>query len=321
MTKNRKIIIELIFLIAMIATSALIPSIAPILAAIIMIRIPIVAATTFSKITNATWKIFGLGALAFIVSQVGHIPFNQFVLNPFFEKYNLSITYETETLPLFIISVVLGLSAGVFEEVVRYIWYRFFLKNNRNWKDGIMLGLGHGGAEAILLGLNGILAFIQISTLKGADLSQFGDQQLVAQEAITAYLNTEWFMFLLGAVERFSAVMLHVGLSVIVLQVFRKKKIGYLFIAIAAHALFDAFAVFASVRMNLIYVEIIILILAALTLFMAFKLREDDDPDEKTDALNAFSHEKVLTLSEIKQSLVEKQNLKNTPEIEDSHYE
>jgi uncharacterized membrane protein YhfC len=224
-------------------------------------------------------------------------------------------------MPLLLASIALGLSAGVFEEVTRYIWYRFFLKQDHTWNDGTMLGLGHGGVEAIILGISSVLSFIQISAYKNMDLAVLGDQAQAAEQAINAYLNTEWFVFLYGSLERFSAVMIHVALSLIVLQVFRKRNIGYLFLAILIHASFDAFAVFGSIRFSIPVIEFSILAVSLLTLFYALSFRKSDPDPEKTGPLNAFSQEKVLSLSEIKQSLSHKQNLENDPNLKDSHYE
>ena len=322
MNQNKKLILGILIALALlIALAGLVQVTAPLVAGFIMLAIPLVAAFTFNKRTKTPWKIFFLGALTFIVSQIGHIPFNQFILNPILTKLNLTLTPQTATTPLLLASIALGLSAGVFEEVTRYIWYRFFLKKNHTWNDGTMLGLGHGGVEAIILGISSVLSFIQISAYKNMDLAVLGDQAQAAEQAINAYLNTEWFVFLYGSLERFSAVMIHVALSLIVLQVFRKRNIGYLFLAILIHAAFDAFAVFGSIRFSIPVIEFSILAVSLLTLFYALSFRKSNPDPEKTGPLNAFSQEKVLSLSEIKQSLTHKQNLENDPNLKDSHYE
>lgn len=321
MRLKKKIIVPIGIFIIVLIQAAIFPSIAPIISAIFMIAFPIVVAGFFVKASKTTWKIFGLGALAFIAAQTLHIPFNQFVLNPLFTKLNITLTPEIEQLPLIFISIILGLSAGIFEEVARYLWFRFFLKEKRDWENGFMLGLGHGGIEAIIIGAIGILTFFQISTIKNIDLATYGDQAQVIQETITTYLNTPWHTFLLGALERFSAIMIHIGLSVIVLQVFKKKKISWLFIAIGWHAFIDAFAVYGSMRWNIYILEIIILLLGIISILFAFKMHSEEEIEQKTGPLNTFSQEKVMTLSEIKQTLAEKETTKNTLKIEDSHYE
>jgi uncharacterized membrane protein YhfC len=48
----------------------------------------------------------------------------------------------------------------------------------------------------------------------------------------------------LGAVERAFALILHLSLSILVLQVFVRKNIAWLFVAIGWHTAIDAIAVF-----------------------------------------------------------------------------
>lgn len=325
MNFKKTVYLSLALLVVLIAIAAIFPSIAAIPAGLIMILIPIIAAIAFHNHAHIPWKIFLLGMAAFIVSQIGHLPFNQLALAPLLTKFNLTLTAQATTGSLLLVSLAYGLSAGIFEEVIRYLWYRFFLKENRTWNDGIMLGLGHGGVEAIILGISVLLTFIQIMALKNTDLAILGDQAQAAEQAITSYLNTDWHQFLLGSFERFSAVILHLGLSVIVLQVFRKNKPSYLFLAIAIHTFVDAFAVFASLRFNVLVLEALVFLFALLTFLLALSFRKSNQAQEaltaQTDPSNAVSPEKVIDLTEIQESLAHKQNQKNSSEIEDSHYE
>ncbi len=89
-----------------------------------------------------------------IFSQVLHIPFNALV-NPVFNQFGfiaLPLSLQNS-----ILSVFLGLSAGLFEELSRYAMYRWWAKDARSWGKGLLAGAGHGGIEAILLGFSGTL--------------------------------------------------------------------------------------------------------------------------------------------------------------------
>jgi uncharacterized membrane protein YhfC len=44
-----------------------------------------------------------------------------------------------------------ALTAGIFEEVGRYLGFKFLLKKHLSWKNGVAFGIGHGGFEAIAL--------------------------------------------------------------------------------------------------------------------------------------------------------------------------
>jgi uncharacterized membrane protein YhfC len=78
--------------------------------------------------------------VTFVVSQIGHIPFNWLIL----ERWELVPTDTAVLSSLIIFALFLGLSAGVFEEGARYLTYRFWAKEARTWGKGLMLGAGHG---------------------------------------------------------------------------------------------------------------------------------------------------------------------------------
>ncbi len=82
----------------------------------LMILIPIVVAIFIRRRTGAPWRLFFIGAVTFIASQVLHIPFNAVVL-----RSGLLSTDTTVWSSLIIYAVFLGLSAGVFEETARYL--------------------------------------------------------------------------------------------------------------------------------------------------------------------------------------------------------
>ena len=44
--------------------------------------------------------------------------------------------------------------------------YRWWAKDARSWRTGLLAGAGHGGIEAIILGILVLYAFIQIIVLQ-----------------------------------------------------------------------------------------------------------------------------------------------------------
>ena len=103
----------------------------------LMILIPIVVAILIRRCTGAPWRLFFIGAVTFIASQVLHIPFN-FVV----QRSGLLPSDTTLMTNLLLYAAFLGLSAGVFEETARYLTYRFWAKDSRSWSRGLMLGSG-----------------------------------------------------------------------------------------------------------------------------------------------------------------------------------
>ena len=161
-----------------------------------------------------------------------------------------------------------GLAAGLFEETGRFLSMKFLMKKEPSTPlPGIAYGVGHGGAEMILLfGLtmisNLVLAFL-INTGKTdmlfTNIPIEAGAQLQAQlDQLQTIKAGNW---LLGLWERFSALILHLGLSVLVWTAVRRGgKWLWLFpAAIALHALVDAGAVMLQKSAGMVPLELIVM--------------------------------------------------------------
>ncbi|MFN2124319.1 MAG: YhfC family intramembrane metalloprotease [Candidatus Promineifilaceae bacterium] len=220
---------------------------------LLMIIMPLLLGIWLVHRYRVSWKLFLIGAAGFVVSQIGHIPLNQFVLDP----YVAGLLEPGKTIGrILIVALLYGLSAGLFEEVTRYFFY-YFRKSMRGWDEGLMFGAGWGGIEAILLGLLAAMTIINVYIYQNGLLENFmSAEQLVgsAQEiaAVTAQIeelvSSPPWMFLLGAVERVFALIVQMSLSILVLQAFVRRNILWLFAAIGWHTLVDAVAVFGLLQ-------------------------------------------------------------------------
>jgi len=249
--------------------------------AFLMIALPLGLGVLLARRFKVEWRLFGIGALIFVASQVLHIPFNAWVLNPLMQQWGIFGAQEGYRLVLF--ALLLGVSAGVFEEVARYLFFRFWLKEDRDWESALMLGAGHGGVEAILLGILALYALIQALALRNADLSGLlpADQIEMAQMQLETYWSLPWPMALMGAVERIGALCFHLSATVLVLQVFVRRNWLWLLAAIGWHTLLDAVAVFAVQTWGVYVTEGLILLLGALGVGIVFWLRDSHpEPEE-----------------------------------------
>jgi len=182
-----------------------------------MIVLPIALAFYLTRKFKLSWKLVLAGALTFIASQVLHIPL----------LYGLTALFKNGTLPAipqawttFFNAMLLGLLAGIFEETARWILYKFILKNAKTWNEGVLVGIGHGGVEAVLLGFVALASVGSMIAMRNADLSTMGipaNQIEITKQQIAAFWSTPVYMAFLGFVERVSAISLHLSLSVMVL--------------------------------------------------------------------------------------------------------
>jgi uncharacterized membrane protein YhfC len=240
-----------------------------------MIALPIGLAVYLTTRWRLGWRPWLIGAATFVLSQVGHVPFN------------LGMSLALNRTPLVDLpqsgqrvlnAVLLGLSAGLFEELFRYGMFRWWLKDARSWRKAVLAGAGHGGAEAMILGGFALYGFLQAVALRGADLAQLlpADQVARALQQVDAYWSMAWYDSLLGAVERLFALPIQVALAVLVLQAFTRKQWAWVGLAVAYHALVDAAAVLALPYGGVYGTEAVVGGLAVVSLVIILVLRRPE---------------------------------------------
>ncbi len=172
-----------------------------------------------------------IGALIWVIfSQVLEKILHVFVIGTGLMNYAL------------LFSIYGALAAGLFEEVGRFAAFKIFLKNKREWKDGMAYGIGHGGFEAILIGLFGSLQSIMYAKLLNSGNLEgllAGKVSLAQIEALKASLTGPSYLFAIGGIERVFAVIVHIALTFVVLYGIRNRKNIFLLYAILLHALLD----------------------------------------------------------------------------------
>src|SRR5436305_3035347 len=114
---------------------------------VLMIGVPFLLAAFLARQLHVRWGLFWVGAVTFIASQVVHIPFNALLGR----LRLIPSTQPTAGWPLIELAVVAGLSAGLCEELARFLVLRFWLKRDRSWRSALMFGAGHGGVEAVIV--------------------------------------------------------------------------------------------------------------------------------------------------------------------------
>ena len=150
-------------------------------------------------------SLFLLGSICFIVSQpLIRIP----ILNYLQGTTKFMLFYRLNPL---LVGIIIAFSAGIFEEGFRFIFRSFISKPVKlGILEPIIFGLGHGLAEAFIL-LGPVIFRVPLSSLY------------------------------VGILERFLAIILHIGLTVIIWNGFQlNKKYRYLGIAILVHGLVNS---------------------------------------------------------------------------------
>jgi len=161
-------------------------TIAYIFALFISIGLPILVSIIFIIRSRIYFKPILLGVLTFLIFQIfTRVYLIQEILPS--QVWYIVFTYQYPILYVFLLS----LTAGLFEECGRAIMMKYFMKK-ANINQAIAFGIGHGGIEAILL--------VGIALLMTNPI----------------FIDTQ-SLFMSG-LERLSAMILHIGFSVLVYQ-------------------------------------------------------------------------------------------------------
>ena len=164
-----------------------------------------------------------------------------------------------------------GLMAGLFEETGRFLSMKFLMRREPSSAlPGVGYGIGHGGVEMLIIFGISMVSNLALSAMINAGqmdmlTTKVPEDQLEQVQAQFAQLATLTpGALLIGLWERISALILHLGLSLMVWAAVRRGgKWLWLFpAAILLHALVDGAAVLLNKSVSMVTLEVIVFALA-----------------------------------------------------------
>lgn len=172
--------------------------------------------------------------------------------------------------------------AALFEENGRYLAFRFVLTKHPNKETAVTYGIGHGGIECILvLGVTYIqyYAYGQLINNGSMDkmLSAYKDSSQsvdALKQLITNIKGVTQMTCYLADLERISALMVQIALSILVFQAVYVAGKKYMYwVAVALHFLMDVpAALYQKGVLKLVPTEIILFVYAVLVLALGVKI-------------------------------------------------
>lgn len=212
------------------------------LSVLLMILFPVALAVALRRRVQVPWFLFLVGTATFIGSQAVHLPLNHWLTDLGVLPHSMLEGRRWQT------ALLMGLTAGLCEETARAVGYAL-LRRWRRFEDGLMMGLGHGGIEAMIFG--GVLTAATLSSLMALskidpNTLHLSADQLAAVNRQLAVFTVSPFYAALPLVERILAVGLHVTLSLLVWRAFERRNPLYFVLAISYHMVVDAAAVTAA---------------------------------------------------------------------------
>jgi uncharacterized membrane protein YhfC len=251
-----------------------------VLAILIEVALPLVLGFYAESKLDVPWRLFGYGALVFAVTQLLlRLPLLGLL------GQRLNITAESSTAVVLGWTLFLALTAAVFEEGGRYLGYRFLFRDQRrDWNSAVMYGLGHGGLEAIMIaGLPTVLTLVNVLTIPTLDPVAAGMTAEQAQQLAQAKIevaNLQFWMPLVGALERGLTIAFQVAMSVLVVQVFLRRQWRWLGYALGLHFAVDLVSPLLANYVHVAVAELFVALAAGGAAYWALRLRPQPVEDD-----------------------------------------
>lgn len=223
----------------------------------LMVGLPIVLAIAWRRATGARWLLLAGGALAFVGSQVVHLP----LLGAITWAFRAHLLPAPPASWVYFDALTLGFFAAACEEPARAILFARFFRRDRDARAAVMAGLGHGGIEAVIFGLLVLLTLLNMIVSRDLDASQLTAMGVAPEQAevAAAQIRDYWALpagaSMLGALERALTVPFHVACSVLVAAAVRERRAAPFVIAFSAHWASDTAAVIASQHLGALETE------------------------------------------------------------------
>jgi uncharacterized membrane protein YhfC len=233
--------------------------------ALLEIVVPLALGYWIVKKFGLSWRVFLVGALFFIVVQVVHTPLVLVTQTPLY----LAVLPFGTTAALAALAVYLGLMAGLFEEVGRYLVYRYIFRRQEiplTRENGLLFGVGWGGVESMIVALLVLTGMLSYIALTGDGSMLFIPDDPAVQAQVDAFRALTPLDILPGLAERMMTITLHVAWSLMVLAAVVYAKKGLLLLAILWHAAVDAAAVYLAETQGLVVTEVAVFVFAVIAL-------------------------------------------------------
>lgn len=194
-------------------------------------------------------------------------------------NFLLRDTLTSSTTALVAFSVFAALTAALFERGGQWILFRRFVEpEERTVKNALMVGAGHGGVEAIFIGLLIALQGINYLALFLIPPEALKGQEQAIAQAKAVFAQITWWLPFAGMWERLSTQVFQISATVMVWNSFRFGK-KWFWLAVGAHFgadfVFPLFLRYAQrwwgVNIGSLVTEVAITIYAAIWAYVAWQ--------------------------------------------------
>ncbi|QRN84064.1 YhfC family intramembrane metalloprotease [Chloroflexota bacterium] len=249
---------------------------------LVTVAFPIAAGFWLNKKKGISWRKIGYGAIAYFIMQtlttVVFIGFTMLVENGALPLQDPALRITQVGL-----SILLG---AIFGALVRWIGMNKMKEDLKDLPSAWAIGLGYGGVETIqLVGLPLVSTFWTMLTNINLDPATTSlSPDIISQ--LEELWQVPFYIPLAGAMERIGAMVMHLLVTVLILQIFKQNKKWFLAAAIGIEVLVNGLvAGLSEVGFETGWVILVAVILMAGNLYLLKYLKAFDLKAEPSEEL------------------------------------
>ena len=248
-------------------------SIAISVALVVTIALPVAAGIWLNKKWHIPWRVITYGAMAYFIVQA-LMAFLSSGFAGLVDNGTLALSDQAYLILQLIISVVFIALLGV---LIRWAGMKFIKEPLVSLEAAYAIGLGYGGIESLIgVGLPLLMTFISMLSNTNID-----PQTTSLAPEVVSQLEALWqiqpVVPLAGSLERIAALVMHITVTVLILQAFIRKNNAWLAAAFGLELLINGMILgLAEIGLAYGWVILIAVILMVGNLYLLYRLQAFD---------------------------------------------
>ncbi len=190
------------------------------IALLVTIGLPILAGIWLNKNLAVSWRVMIFGVLGYFIAQVLVTLLFSGIM-ALYDRGGLTLSQQSLFTTQLAISIFFGAILGV---VIRWATMRFAKEPLDTLEAAYGMGVGYGGTESIIrVGLPLLFTFITMLSNINVDLQTSTlDPDVITQ--LSALWQVPVLVPLAGSLERLAAFVMHITVTILILQAFNRKN-------------------------------------------------------------------------------------------------
>lgn len=245
-------------------------SISIVIALLITIVLPIAGGLWLKNKFQVPWRVVTYGAFGYLILQA--------LLTLIMSGFSYLVQNNLLNLSdraLFLTQIGLRiLFGGVLGVILRWAGMKYLKGNLDRLEPAYSIGVGFGGMESLLLvGLPLLTTFITMLTNINVD-----PQTSALDPAVLIQIQDLWqvsfLVPLVGSLERIAAMVMHITVTILIFQVFKRNNTWWLAAAIGLELLVNGLiAGFSEIGLRYVWLILVALVLMIGNLFILYRLQ------------------------------------------------